>query len=547
MLEDQKNARVAIGSQEVRADSTDSLPSLHEPLFQPQLLVHALSSNLDRPLLLSDSGTIVTAGQFRDSTSQYLQAFVAIGLLKGDRIAILSSNRPEVLYVTAACLLGQLVLVPLHPAGSLDDILHMIRDSGARALVFDPVKFTHRAIAIDQQATACILLSFGASDIGVDLAMQAAMHSPSRLTAPTVGAEEPYRLSYSGGTTGTPKAVVGTHRTGAAVLAVQLAEWEWPTPIRQLVCAPLSHAGAAMFFPTLLRGGTLLIMPAFEPLAVLEAIQTHRINCLLLVPTMIYALLGHPRLAEYDLSSLETIFYGASPMSPTRLREGIQKLGPIFFQFYGQVEAPMSISVLRRGEHDIDDPLRLASCGRPVPWVHVALLNESLQEVAPGEPGEICVRGPLVMSGYFNRPEQTAEAFAGGWLHTGDVAVRDAGGFLRIVDRKKDMIISGGFNVYPREVEDALTAHPAVSSCAVIGVPDEHWGESVKAIVVLRHGAVAGTEELREFVKTRKGSHQTPKSIEFVSVIPLTAVGKPDKKLLRSQYSAPPKEGIAHA
>jgi len=280
---------------------------------------------------------------------------------------------------------------------------------------------------------------------------------------------------------------------------------------------------------------------------VLEAIQTHRINCLLLVPTMIYALLNHPRLAEYDLSSLETIFYGASAMSPARLREAIQKLGPIFFQFYGQVEAPMSISVLRRREHDIDDPLRLASCGRPVPWVRVALLNESLEEVAAGEPGEICVRGPLVMSGYFNRPEQTAEAFSGGWLHTGDVAVRDAGGFLRIVDRKKDMIISGGFNVYPREIEDAMTAHPAVLNCAVIGVPDEHWGEAVKAIVVLRDGVVASVDELREFVKSRKGSHQTPKSIEFVSAIPLTAVGKPDKKLLRAQYSSPLKERITHA
>jgi len=487
-------------------DSLAALSRLHEPLFQPQLLVNALSSNLERPLLLSDSGTVVTAGQFRDLTSQYLQAFAAIGLLKGDRIAILSSNRPEVLYVTAACLLGQFVLVPLHPAGSPNDTLHMITDSGARALVFDPIKFTDRAIAVGQQATACLLLSLGANEIGVDLSILATKHSPSGLTAPTVGAEDPYRLSYSGGTTGTPKAVVGTHRTGVTVLAVQLAEWEWPTPIRQLICAPLSHAGAAMFFPTLLRGGTLLILPAFEPVAVLEAIQTHRINCLLLVPTMIYALLHHPRLAEYDLSSLETIFYGASAMSPARLREAIQKLGPIFFQFYGQVEAPMSISVLRRREHDIDDPLRLASCGRPVPWVRVALLNESLEEVAAGEPGEICVRGPLVMSGYFNRPEQTAEAFAGGWLHTGDVAVRDAGGFLRIVDRKKDMIISGGFNVYPREIEDAMTAHPAVLNCAVIGVPDEHWGEAVKAIVVLRDGVVASVDELREFVKSRKGS-----------------------------------------
>jgi fatty-acyl-CoA synthase len=249
-------------------------------------------------------------------------------------------------------------------------------------------------------------------------------------------------------------------------------------------------------------------------------------------------------LTEFDLSSLETVFYGASAISPARLREAIAKFGPIFFQFYGQVEAPMTIAVLRRAEHDITNPARLASCGRPVPWVDVALLDDTLREVPEGEPGEICVRGPLVMAGYFNRAELTAEALAGGWLHTGDVAVRDADGFLRIVDRKKDMIVTGGFNVYPREIEDVLSHHPAVSSCAVIGIPDEHWGEAVKAVVVLRNGAVADADELKAFVRERKGSVQTPKSVEFVAAIPLTPVGKPDKKLLRAQY-APPTQGVS--
>ena len=164
----------------------------------------------------------------------------------------------------------------------------------------------------------------------------------------------------------------------------------------------------------------------------------------------------------------------------------------------------MTIAVLRRAEHDITNPTRLASCGRSVPWVDVALLDDTLREVPQGEPGEICVRGPLVMAGYFNRPELTAEALAGDWLHTGDVAVQDAEGFLRIVDRKKDMIVTGGFNVYPREIEDVLSSHPAVSSCAVIGIPDEHWGEAVKALVVLRNGAVVNTEELKELVRQRK-------------------------------------------
>jgi fatty-acyl-CoA synthase len=523
-------------------NDADPRDRLYQGKFQPQVLVHGLSYDLERPLLHCDNKTI-TAGEFRDLTSQYCQAFGAAGMGKGARIAILSGNRSEVLCVTAACLIGQFVLVPLHPASSQDDLLLAIEDSAAQALIFDPRLYSERAAKIQERVPDCLLLSLGPGGIGKDLCALAAAARPAPLIAPKVTADDPYRLSYSGGTTGRPKAVIGTQRTGAAVLMIQLAEWEWPSEIRQLVCAPLSHAGAAMFLPTLLRGGSMVILPGFDPITVMSAIQTHRINCVLLVPTMIYALLNHPRLAEFDLSSLETVFYGASAMSPTRLREAIAKFGPVFFQFYGQVEAPMTITVLRRSEHDVDNPHRLASCGRPVPWVDVALLDDKFREVPPGEAGEICVRGPLVMAGYLNRPELTAEALAGGWLHTGDIAVRHPDGFLRIVDRKKDMIITGGFNVYPREIEDVLSCHPAVSNCAVIGIPDEHWGEAVKAVVVLRNGATTCVDELKAFVRDRKGPIQTPKSVDFVSAIPLTPVGKPDKKKLRTQLLANEKAG----
>jgi fatty-acyl-CoA synthase len=280
----------------------------------------------------------------------------------------------------------------------------------------------------------------------------------------------------------------------------------------------------------------MVVLPGFEPTAVLEAIQKYRITCVLLVPTMIYALLDHPRLKEYDLSSLEIIYYGASSISPSRLKEGIEKLGPIFFQFYGQAEAPMSVTTMRRAEHDPNDLRRLASCGRPVPWVRVALLDDDCNPVSDGEPGEICVQGPLLMSGYLNKPDQTADAFKAGWLQTGDVAVRDPDGFLRIVDRKKDMIVTGGFNVFPREVEDVLSSHPAVAAAAVIGVPHEKWGEAVKALVVLRQGAEASEAELIALVRDRKGVVQAPKSIDFVDQIPVSGLGKPDKKAIRARY-----------
>jgi fatty-acyl-CoA synthase len=278
-------------------------------------------------------------------------------------------------------------------------------------------------------------------------------------------------------------------------------------------------------------------LPGFDPPQVMQAIQDHRINCMMLVPTMIYALLDHPRFAQFDLSSLQTIFYGASAISPARLKEAIERIGPVFFQFYGQAEAPMSVCVLRKSEHDVNDMRRLASCGRPVPWLHVELLDSNNSPVADGEPGEICVRGPLVMDGYRNNAELTAEAFSAAWLHTGDVAVRDPDGFLRIIDRTKDMIISGGFNIYPREIEDILSEHASVSQVAVIGVPHPKWGEAVKALVVLRVGHTVTAQELIALVAERKGSFQAPKSVEFIDSIPQTAVGKPDKKGLRVKYA----------
>ncbi|MGH9230170.1 MAG: AMP-binding protein, partial [Acidimicrobiales bacterium] len=285
-----------------------------------------------------------------------------------------------------------------------------------------------------------------------------------------------------------------------------------------------------------LLGGSLVVVPYFEPGLVLETIERERITATMLVPTMLYMLMDHPDFATRDLSSLETVYYGAAAMSPTRLAEAIDKLGPIFFQYYGQAEAPMTVCVLRKEEHDVARPERLATCGRPVPWVHVALLDDSGNEVPRGEAGEICVRGPLVMQGYWNKPEQTAEALAGGWLHTGDIAREDEEGYYTIVDRKKDMIVSGGFNVFPREVEDVISSHPSVAAVAVIGVPDERWGEAVKAVVVPRPGAEIVADDLIELVKQAKGPVHAPKSVDVAESIPLSPLGKADKKALRSQY-----------
>jgi fatty-acyl-CoA synthase len=511
-------------------------PDLHRGTFLPDLLIAALNRHPDRPAVyLGDH--VLTGAEVRDEISRYAQAFAAHGISKGSTVAMLSTNKPEVLFTMGANMVTGCRTTALHPLGSIDDHAYVLDDAGTETLIFDPAAFGERAAQLLERVPSLKrLLALGPTDVGDNLLDLASGFDPAPLEAPDVAADDVAGLAYTGGTTGKPKGVMGTYRSGAAMTEIQLAEWEWPDEVRFLIATPLSHAGAAFFIPTLLRGGSIVVLPGFDPGKVLETIEKYRITATMLVPTMLYVLMDHPEFASTDLSSLETIYYGAAAMSPTRLKEAIEKLGPIFFQFYGQAECPMTITVLRKDDHDTSNLARLATCGRPVPWLHVALLDDDGNAVPRGEPGEICARGPLVMQGYWNKPEETALALEGGWLHTGDIAREDEDGFYTIVDRKKDMIVSGGFNVFPREVEDVLSTHRAVANVAVIGVPDEKWGEAVKAVVVLRPDQSVDPEELMALVKERKGAHHAPKTVDFAESIPLSPLGKPDKKALRASY-----------
>ncbi|MGV5049491.1 AMP-binding protein [Rhodococcus pyridinivorans] len=509
---------------------------LYRPAFTPDLLITALDRSADRPALhLGD--VVLTGAEMRAAISRFQQALASVGVGQGTAVAMLSKNRPEVLISMGATMVAGCRTTALNPMGSLSDHLYISTDAEIETLIFDPRHFEERAAELCEQVpTLKNLFSLGPSSVGTDILALSEEFTEQRLVSAPVDIEDTSSIVYTGGTTGKPKGVMGSFRSGAALNQIQMAEWQWPEQPRFLVCTPLSHAGAAFFVPTLLRGGCLYVLPHFDPALVLEAIEKHRINATMLVPTMIYMLLDHLDFDSRDLSSIETLFYGASAMSPSRLREGIERLGPVFFQFYGQSECGMTISVLRKEEHLPDDPSRLASCGRPVPWLDVRLLDDDLNEVPQGELGEICVRGPLVMKGYLNKPEETAEALRGGWLHTGDVARADKNGFMTIVDRKKDMIVTGGFNVFPREIEDVISSHPAVASVAVVGVPDTKWGEAVKACVVLRDGQSVPVEELIEKVRAAKGSVHAPKSVDFLDALPLTPLGKLDKKTLRASY-----------
>ncbi|MGB3521646.1 MAG: fatty-acid--CoA ligase FadD8 [Mycobacterium sp.] len=520
-----------------------STQSMRQPIHSGHLTVGALKRNKDKPVLFLGDTTL-TGGQLAERISQYIQAFDALG---ADATGLLSLNRPEVLMIIGAGQIRGYRRTALHPLGSLDDHAYVLADAEVSTLIIDPTPaFVERALGLlEKVPTLRQVLTIGPvppelEGKAVDLAAEAAKYDPQPLLAADLAPDHIGGLTYTGGTTGKPKGVIGTVASITAMTTTQLAEWEWPEHPKFLMCTPLSHAGAAFFVPTIIKGGQLVVLTKFDPAEVLRVIEEQKITATMLVPSMIYALMDHPDSHTRDLSSLETVYYGASAMNPVRLQEAIDRFGPIFAQYYGQSEAPMVITYLAKGDHD---QKRLTSCGRPTLFARVALLGDDGNPVAQGEVGEICVSGPLLSGGYWKLPEATAETFRDGWMHTGDLAREDEDGFYYIVDRTKDMIVTGGFNVFPREVEDVIAEHPSVAQVCVIGTPDEKWGEAVTAVVVLRPGvdsdaaAVATmTAEIQSAVKERKGSVQSPKQVIVAESVPVTALGKPDKKAVRAQF-----------
>ena len=513
------------------------MTSLHELPTGTTMTLRALARFPDRLAFAWDGGQL-TYRAARDLIGRFQAAMTAAGLRKGQVAAFLSANSAETWCAGIAAQGLGVVVTWLHPLGALADHLDVIADSGASALVVDPRTHGTRGgeLAVQAADRLSTVLTMGRADFGRDL-MAAAEQVGAASPVDLATADDYAIINYTGGTTGKSKGAIRRHRAVAASVVATSSDFEFPQVPRYLAAAPITHVSGTKVLPSLLRGGSVHLLKGFDPEQFLHIIEREKINFTLMVPTMIYVLLDHPRLDRTDLSSLELLLYGASPMSPTRLVEGLERIGPVFSQLYGQTEC-YPVSVLRKGDHDAARPELFASCGFPIAGCRVSLRDEQNEEVAPGDAGEICVQAAHVMEQYWKRPEQTAEAFAGGWLHTGDIARADERGYLYIVDRKKDMIVSGGFNIYPREVEDALSSHPDVAMAAVIGVPHEKWGEAVTALVVAKQGRAPDEETLIRHVKDRKGSTHAPKRIEFVDALPLTAVGKVDKKVLRARFWA---------
>lgn len=348
-------------------------------------------------------------------------------------------------------------------------------------------------------------------------------------------------LVPTGGTTGPAKGVRVTSLAWGAM--TEMATHYWRGETNERIClstAPLSHAAGVVAFTMSALGATNVIMPKFEAGEVLRNIQRFRISHLFLPPTAFYNLLAHPEVEKFDYSSLRIFLLAGSPVSPDKLKRGIEIFGPCLCQSYGQTEAPMLLTFLdgrtlaaaAAGDH----PERLASCGKPTSAVRVAIMNDEGQILSSGQRGEIVARGTLITGGYYKMPQATAEIRAHGWHHTGDIGYMDDDGYVYIVDRKKDMIITGGFNVYCAEVEAAIMALPEVHECAVIGVPHDVWGEAVKAVVVLREGEHLSEESVLAHCKAKLGGVKAPKSVEFWPEIPKTAAGKTDRKAIRKPY-----------
>jgi fatty-acyl-CoA synthase len=509
--------------------------AMHDGSTMGDLIISALERHQGR-VAFKDGGRRFTYQEVARRISQAAQQLDAMGLRRGDTIAQLAGNRPEVFFLIAAVYLSGMRSVTLHGAGSFEDHTYIVGHAEASLLVVDGMNATRGRDIASRFGNSVKVACHGEESGLRDFWRESARFTPAPLAA--VGdAEDVVRLAYTGGTTGLPKGVMLSNRALVTNTLLAMAGNDWPDEVRFLCPTPISHGAGSLVLPTLWKGGCFILQDGFDCDTFLDALDEHQATGTFLVPTMLYKLLDHPRTRSASTSSLRTLIYGAAPMTPTRIRQAMDVFGPVLVQCYGQTECPNTILTLTQLDHEAGSETRLSSAGKPYPGIRVRLLDEFDGEVVRGEVGEICVRGPLLMSGYWKDPVLTEEATRGGWLHTGDLAKQDEDGFFYIVDRKKDMIISGGFNVYPKEIENVLAACEAVAAVAVIGVPDSMWGEAVKAVVVLRANASDGcAAELMRVVREKKGPVNTPKTIDFVESLPLTALGKIDKKSLRARY-----------
>jgi fatty-acyl-CoA synthase len=486
-------------------------------------------------IFLDHRGRKLTYGELRRETAALAEAFIELGLKRGQGLAFLSSDSADTFISREAAVLKGLYYVALNPLSPSAHHVSLIRDFGVSAVIIDDREYPAALEELARAVPDLQVLGFGERADGSGLSSLAEPHLGVKFRI-EAQPEDLVRIAQTGGTTGRPKGIMLSHRSWLNFFFMCNATWDLPRDMRFLATTPLSHAAGTYVSFTMVRGGTFFSLPKFSPLSFQAAVAEHGITCTMLVPTQMKRILQNPDIDPAIIGGIETIAYGTAPIAPSVLEEWIRRFGPNISQFYGQTESPMCATTLPKSCHDLARPKRLASCGLANIGVQMAVLRPDGSEADQGETGELATRNPCIMDGYWKLPEETAAAFAGDWLHTGDLGYQDADGFYYIVGRLKDVIISGGFNVYPKEVEDVIATHPSVRDVAVIGVPDEEWGEAVKALVVLQPGAGLDESGIIALVKKVKGSVAAPKSVGAIDAIPMTPVGKPDKNALREKY-----------
>ncbi len=492
-------------------------------------------------IAVMDGDVKITFSEFNLRVNRLANAILNLGLSRGDRVAVLSENAYQYMELYFACAKGGVSLVPLNYRSTSKELAYVINDSGAK-LFFFGTKFLTVVKDIQEQCSSitsliCINQQLSNSLLYEDLIKTSSSAEPNV----NIEEDDTVVLGYTGGTTGRPKGVMTTHKNLISSCFNMVIGMEIKSSNIYLNVAPMFHSGGAMaMLAFFFMGATNIIQSAFNPEAVVKTIGQERATHAVLLTPMILAILRYPQLSDFNIESMECIIYGSAPMPTEPLRRAIQIFQCNFIQVYGATETFVPLTILSAEDHvsqgSTEQIRRMSSAGREVIGVEVKVVDDDDHEVPVGGMGEIIARGNNVMKGYWQLPELTNEALRNGWYHTGDIGRMDDHRYLYIVDRKKDMIISGGENVYPQEIEDVLYQHPGVAEAAVIGVPDEFWGEAIKALIIRKDGSTVTEAEILEHCKQHLASFKKPKSVDFVDNLPRSTIGKVLKYEIRDQY-----------
>ena len=478
--------------------------------------------------------------EMNERVNRLANGLAAMGLTKGDKVAILAQNSHRFVETWIALSKGGFVAVALNSESAPPEVAFILEDSGAKALLADE-QYIERIGQTALPPAVSRLICFNAKAEGWKNYEELLAASSPQEPVTDVAPEDVRALLYTSGTTGNPKGCVNTHGQWHSSFKNFVEEIEPPRNEAMLLVVPLFVGyGSSFILSALLTQNTMIVLQRFRPDAVLDAIERHKVAVAGFVPTMLIGMMNEPDFARRDLSSLKLIVYGGSVIAPAVLKTALEKFKSGFCQVFGMTEAGGFIAFLNQDDHRVDGSermeARLKSCGRSARYAKITIVDDDGNEVPPNELGELTVRSSSTVTGYWNKPAETAAAIRNGALYTGDVAYKDADGYIFITDRKKEMIVSGGMNIYPAEIEAVIYRHPAVAQVAVIGVPDDKWGEAVKAVVELKPGIAATADELMEFCAPHLAKQKRPKSFDFWKSLPTGVSGKLAKKEIRDVY-----------